>query len=134
MFKRQKPTSSVAHSSYNTLATVGVLLMTLALSFPALATNTDNNIQNTVENAESHLEFITDFGADCVSRSAKQILIQNHHASKSVKVKLFRFFGEVRQPGRAVYVLPAGEEPLALGCDKIQGRVQRWEINKAEFE
>jgi len=84
--------------------------------------------------AEDHIEFFIDFGANCVARSAKQILVKNNHPSKAIKIKLVRYFGDVRQPGRSVYVLPPVTEALALGCDKIQGRTQRWDVHSAEFE
>ncbi|MBX2869447.1 MAG: hypothetical protein KTR18_12270 [Acidiferrobacterales bacterium] len=103
------------------------------LTFLLIPTATLADSSGTAGSAIDQLEFVTDFGANCVARNAKQILIQNIHPSKPVTVKLFRYFGDVRQPGRASYTLSPGDEPLALGCDKIQGRAQRWEIHKAEF-
>ncbi len=108
-------------------------LLVPAISF-AESVAVNNGEGTDAEGVKEHLEFVTDFGANCVSRNAKQILIQNLHPSRLIKVKLFRYFGDVRQPGRASYTLAPGDEPLALGCDMIQGRAQRWDIHKAEFE
>lgn len=80
-----------------------------------------------------YLEIVTDFGADCVSRNALQLLIVNTHPTRPIKAKLFRYYGDVRQPGRSAYVLEPGDDPLALGCDKIQGRAQYWEITTSNY-
>jgi len=118
---------------YRTNRTQGAILATIMVLVAPVFSTADSS--DTAEDAvKNHLEFVIDFGANCTSRNAKQILIQNHHPSRSIKVKLFRFFGDVRQPGRASYILESGEEPLALGCDKIQGQSQRWEIHKADFQ
>jgi hypothetical protein len=83
--------------------------------------------------ALSFVEFTYDFDGECVMRDGKMMRVHNSHPSRRIKVYLHRYYAGVQQPGRTVQNLPAGAEPVALGCTRVSGRAQHWKALKARF-
>ncbi len=87
------------------------------------------------ENPADFLEFISELDNECQKRSpgGRLRLVRNLHPEKPIKFRFVRVFSKVKQPGFARGTLQPGEEPTQLGCTKISGRDQNWEIVKVEF-
>ena len=68
-----------------------------------------------------------------LSQGGKLMVMHNKHPEKPIKFRLTRFFADVRQWGRATGTAAPGEEPTKLGCTQVDGREQRWEVERANF-
>jgi hypothetical protein len=85
--------------------------------------------------ASTELEFqaIDDGHCQNLSEGGKLQVMKNKHPSKPVKYRLVRYFAGTPQPGLIPGVAePSGEE-VKLGCTRVDGREQRWEIQRAVF-
>ncbi len=85
--------------------------------------------------ASAELEFqaIDDGHCQNLSEGGKLQVMKNKHPSKPVKYRLVRYFAGTPQPGLIPGVAePSGEE-VKLGCTRVDGREQRWEIQRAVF-
>lgn len=69
---------------------------------------------------------------DCAKSGGKRIYVVNKHKTDTIDVRVDRFFQDVRQAGRSVIVLRAGEEQ-ALGCSIALDAKQFWKIVSSEF-
>ncbi len=85
------------------------------------------------EPASEYVEFSYDFHSECVARNGKMVLVRNTHPARTVKLYLYRYFADKRQPGRAVHTLQPNAEAVAVGCTVVQGLAQKWEVAKARF-
>jgi hypothetical protein len=85
--------------------------------------------------AADYLEFASELDNECQKRSpsGRLRMVKNIHPDKSIKFRFVRVFTNVRQPGFAGGTLEPNHEPTLLGCTKISGRDQTWEIVNAEF-
>jgi hypothetical protein len=85
--------------------------------------------------AESFLSFedTTDGRCQNLSPGGKLTVIRNAHPTKSIRFRLIRYFVDVRQQGRATGVLLPGGDPVKIGCSRVDGRKQRWVVEKADF-
>ena len=85
--------------------------------------------------AVSALEFEQKNDGKChiLSEGGKLMVMHNRHAGKLIEFRLIRYFADVRQQGRATGTIAAGESPIKLGCTLVDGREQRWEIERANF-
>ena len=86
-----------------------------------------------LSDAGDYIEFVHDHDSQCVMRNGKMQQVRNSHATRKIKLYLYRFFANKRQPGRTVEVLLPEGEPVSLGCTVIDGSPQHWEIAKARF-
>lgn len=88
-----------------------------------------------IGNAESYLVFEEIIDGKCQNLSAggKLQVMLNAHPSRKIKFRLVRYFVDVRQNGRATGVAEPGGSRVKLGCSRVGGRVQRWEVERAEF-
>ena len=78
-------------------------------------------------------EAVGDGKCHILSEGGKLMVMHNRHPESAIKFRLTRYFADVRQWGRATGVAVPGEEPVKLGCTEVDGRVQRWEIERANF-
>lgn len=85
--------------------------------------------------ATKYLSFeeVGDGKCHILSEGGKLLVMHNKHPEKPIKFRLTRFFADVRQWGRATGTAVPGEKPTKLGCTQVDGRVQRWEIERANF-
>jgi len=86
------------------------------------------------DDARKYVEFVQDYAAMCVSRSAVEILIKNSHGSRTVRVWLDRYNAGVGTGDRSRTDLKPGAEPEPLGCSRtLEGGTQEWRVVRAEF-
>lgn len=85
--------------------------------------------------AARHLAFeqVGDGKCHILSEGGKLMVMHNKHPESAIKFRLTRYFADVRQWGRATGTAVPGEEPVKLGCTEVEGRVQRWEVERANF-
>ena len=86
------------------------------------------------EQAQDYLEFLEQQDMRCynLSPGGQLRLLKSSHPSHRIRFRLVRYFAAIKQPGFAEGTLePAGS--LALGCTRVDGREQRWEIYTAHF-
>ncbi len=87
------------------------------------------------DNASAALEFSEQLDGKCqiLSDGGKLVVLYNRHPSRAVRYRLIRHFAEVRQRGRAMGTVLPGEAPHKIGCNRVDGRVQYWTIERAQF-
>lgn len=81
------------------------------------------------------LEFETVLDGNCqnLSQGGKLRKMRNVHGNAKIRYRLIRYFADVPQWGRATGVIAPGDGDIKLGCTLVDGREQRWEIERAEF-
>jgi hypothetical protein len=86
------------------------------------------------EEASTMLEFVAVQDSKCqiLSEGGKLSQVRNTQEHRRIKLRLFRVFGNVRQGGPVVVEVEGGQT-LPLGCNRVDGREQRWEIINANF-
>ncbi|MFT4563632.1 MAG: hypothetical protein ACI9BW_003388 [Gammaproteobacteria bacterium] len=85
--------------------------------------------------AESFLSFEDKLDGRCqnLSPGGKLTIIHNAHPTETIRFRLIRYFVDVRQQGRATGVLLPDGNPVKIGCNLVDGRKQRWVVEKADF-
>lgn len=85
--------------------------------------------------AASHLEFesVADGRCQILSAGGKLRLVHNRHAERGIDFRLLRMFAGNHPQGLVVGQLPAGAEPMKLGCTRVDGRPQDWVIQRARY-
>ena len=85
--------------------------------------------------AASFLEFQSQADGRCqiLSEGGKLRVLYNRHASRAIGYRLIRVFGDGHRQGRVVGTAPAGGEPVPLGCTRVDGRPQDWQLERATF-
>jgi hypothetical protein len=85
---------------------------------------------------ESYLHFTEQFNARCenLSSGGKMVSVQNLHPKLAVRFRMVRLFADAPQAGRVDGVVLPMAEPSELGCNKVDRRKQRWEIERASLE
>lgn len=85
--------------------------------------------------ADSFLSFESLVDGRChnLSERGKLRVMRNDHPSLKIRYRLIRYFVDVPQNGRATGIAEPGGDPIKLGCTLVQGRPQRWDIERAEF-
>lgn len=79
------------------------------------------------------LESVEDGKCFILSPGGKLRVMRNTHPDRAVKYRLDRYFADKVQAGGPVGTIGPGSEPVKLGCTEVDGREQRWEIQRAEF-
>ncbi|MDQ3732084.1 MAG: hypothetical protein M3329_09055 [Pseudomonadota bacterium] len=86
------------------------------------------------DKARDYLEFAASNAAACVMFQGKMRQLVNKHLERAIEVYIYRYMGDIQQPGRGVETVPPGGKPVDLGCTRIAGgSAQDWEIGKAQF-
>lgn len=85
--------------------------------------------------AASYLELKAQPDNHCMLRdpTGKLVVLINKHPTKAIRYRVVRIFAGHIQPGLGVGVIPAGGEPVPLGCSKIDQHEQSWEVRSAKF-
>ncbi|MGR8946774.1 MAG: hypothetical protein ACU84Q_01920 [Gammaproteobacteria bacterium] len=86
--------------------------------------------------AANYLRFeqLDDGRCHILSQGGKLMVMHSDHEDKAIRFRLIRYFADVRQQGRATGVAVPGEKPVKLGCTLVDGREQRWTVERAHFE
>ena len=87
------------------------------------------------DNPAAYLEFESHLDGRCqiLSAGGKLRVLRNTHAARPIAFRLIRTFAGVRQTGRAMGVAGPDGEPVKLGCTRVDGRLQDWRVERAEF-
>ena len=86
--------------------------------------------------AASHLVFesVLDGRCQILSDGGKLRRVLNTHPTRAIRYRAIRVFaGGIRQ-GRVTGRVPPANEPVKLGCTKVDGRAQDWELERAHFD
>lgn len=83
----------------------------------------------------AYLEFESRLDGRCqiLSAGGKLRVLRNTHTARPIAYRLIRTFAGVRQTGRAMGVAAPDGEPVKLGCTRVDGRLQDWSVERAEF-
>jgi len=81
----------------------------------------------------AYLQFVQEFGANCVARNGVQILIRNTHPTRTLRVWLDRLHMGVGTGDRSRSDLPPGAEPDPLGCSRSLTGPQEWRVVRLQF-
>jgi hypothetical protein len=105
-----------------------VLVLSTTIAVPALASGPN-------EDVKSFLTIAAQADGRCQNFSAggKLAIVRNDHPKKNIRFRLIRLFVDIRQPGRTSGIAEAGSAAQNLGCTIVDGREQRWIVEKAEF-
>ena len=81
------------------------------------------------------LEFQSEPDGRCqiLSEGGKLRVLYNRHASRAIDYRLIRVFGDGHRQGRVVGTAPAGGERVPLGCTRVDGHPQDWQLERANF-
>ncbi|NNM01850.1 MAG: hypothetical protein HKO62_13935 [Gammaproteobacteria bacterium] len=81
------------------------------------------------------LEFETVLDGNCqnLSQGGKLRKMRNVHGDAKIRYRLIRYFADVPQWGRATGIIAPADGDIKLGCTLVDGREQRWEVERAEF-
>jgi hypothetical protein len=84
--------------------------------------------------AASYLTFESVLDGKCqnLSEGGKLTLLRNTHPSKAIRYRLLRLF-VARPQGLMDGAIDPAEGVQKLGCDKVGGRVQTWQVKRARF-
>lgn len=109
---------------------VSMLLAGLTGASPALAA--PNASEPT---AGGYLEFQSEADGRCqiLSEGGRLRVLYNRHDSRSIEYRLIRVFGDGHRQGRVVGTAPAGGERVPLGCTRVDGHPQDWQLERATF-
>lgn len=85
--------------------------------------------------ARSFVEFRSEADGRCqiLSEGGKLRVLYNRHERRAIDYRLIRTFGDGHQQGRVVGIAPAGGQPVPLGCTRVDGRPQDWQLERAIF-
>ena len=68
-----------------------------------------------------------------LSEGGKLVVLVSSEPTRTIRYKLRRFFAGVPQSTPVGRIAP-NEPEQALGCNRVDGREQRWEVKEATFE
>lgn len=78
------------------------------------------------------IETIPDGKCQILSEGGQLVVLHNTHGSKKIRYRLTRYFAD-KQQGLSTGTVASGDEGQKLGCNKVDGRQQRWQIERAQF-
>jgi len=115
-------------------ANVAIVVLVIMVQGPAAASPPPVADED-APTAGAFLKFSSEIDGRCqiLSDGGKLFIMTNVHPSRSISYRLIRYFAGVPQPGRAMGTIAPGAAPKQLGCTRVDGREQRWEIQLAEF-
>lgn len=104
------------------------------LSFSAFAS--EQQTPEKTDDPGSYLEFYSELDGKCqiLSAGGKLRLVKNNHPDKNIRYRFVRMFSGKPQAGLVIGTLESGGKPIKLGCTRVDGREQGWEIKVARFE
>ena len=85
--------------------------------------------------AAGFIEFQSEADGRCqiLSEGGKLRVLYNRHDSRAIDYRLMRVFGDGHRQGWVVGTAPAGGERVPLGCTRVDGRPQDWQLERATF-
>jgi hypothetical protein len=104
------------------------------LWFAALLATSPATAGQSADDAASYLNIqsVEDGRCQILSQGGKLVLITNTHATKRINYRLLRVFAAKPQ-GLTTGLLAPNGVAQKLGCDKVDGRAQTWQIKRARF-
>ncbi|MSR15673.1 MAG: hypothetical protein EXR86_14190 [Gammaproteobacteria bacterium] len=78
------------------------------------------------------LESVPDGRCQILSDGGKLTVLRSTHRSKRINYRLRRVFATKTQ-GLTTGILEPNRVIQKLGCDKVDGRAQTWEVDRARF-
>lgn len=78
------------------------------------------------------LETVLDGRCHNLSEGGKLIVMHNDHPSRTIRYRLLRLHVD-RPQGLMDGSIQPGEPAQKLGCDRVGGRPQTWQIKRAQF-
>ncbi len=84
---------------------------------------------------DNYIEFesVLDGRCQILSARGKLRVVKNTHPNKAIKYRFTRLFAGKRQAGLAMGTIEADGKPVKLGCTKVDGKDQTWEIKVVSF-
>ncbi|MBM4227449.1 MAG: hypothetical protein FJ164_06850 [Gammaproteobacteria bacterium] len=79
------------------------------------------------------LETVLDGRCHNLSEGGKLVVMHNEHPSRTIRYRLLRVHVD-RPQGLMDGIIAPGEPAQRLGCDKVGGRPQAWQIKRAQFD
>jgi len=79
------------------------------------------------------VRFVEEPSSTCVSRDGVQILVQNAHPSRTLRIWLDRYHMGVGTGDRSRSELKPGAAPEPLGCSRTLNGPQEWRLVRAAF-
>lgn len=88
-----------------------------------------------LEDAKAFITIATQADGRCQNLSAggKLAVVRNVHPQTNIRFRLIRMFVDVPQLGRATGIAVSGAPGQKLGCTLVDGREQRWVVERATF-
>lgn len=77
-------------------------------------------------------ETVPDGKCQILSEGGKLTLLRNTHPSSTIRYRLLRLF-VARPQGMMDGEIKSAEGVQKLGCDKVGGRAQTWQVERARF-
>jgi len=77
-------------------------------------------------------EALNDGRCQILSAGGKLVVLRNTHREHAVRYRLVRLFTGVPQ-GRLDGEIQPGEAPQKLGCNRVNGRLQSWKVERAKL-
>ncbi len=77
-------------------------------------------------------ETVLDGRCQNLSEGGKLIVMHNDHPSRTIRYRLLRLYVDRPQGLMDGSILP-GEPAQKLGCDRVGGRPQSWQVKRAQF-
>lgn len=110
-------------------------LLTVLLFVVACAAGAPSQASSEAASADGFLEFQSEADGRCqiLSEGGKLRVLYNRHASRAIDYRLMRMFGDGHRQGRVVGTAPAGGERVPLGCTRVDGHPQDWQLERATF-
>ncbi len=138
-----KPEAPALPSSSTGLSTesVGNLKMHLGRGFSSLkwvlgllACGCLSPVTGAEETAAAALRIVSVPDGRChiLSEGGELTVLHNDNPSRTIRYRLVRLFVD-RPQGLMDGEIPPGPEPVKLGCSKVGGRAQTWQVKRADF-
>lgn len=128
--------SSARTSRYSGDGVRGAALACLVALFALCGTATSAADGTAVVPAGDYLELesVVDGRCQILSEGGKLRVLRNTHPERAVAYRLLRVFAGDHPQGLVTGVAPPGSAVVKLGCTKVDGRVQDWQVQRADFE
>ena len=85
------------------------------------------------EDAKKYVRFVEEHTGACTARDAVQVLVENSHPKRTLRVWLDRYHMGTGTGDRSRTDLAPGGPPEALGCSRTLSGPQEWRVVRAAF-
>lgn len=94
-----------------------------------------SQVTSTSEDPANYLEFSSVLDGKCqiLSEGGKLRVVKNIHPDKNIRYRFVRMFSGKPQAGLVIGTIEHGNKPVKLGCTRVDGRDQSWEVKIARF-